>query len=136
MNTFARLCGVMTWLALALAPMVSFAEDPHLTKVVVERPGIGDLSSLLHVKKLSGSFRFDANATKVTLVCHFYKNGTKLDDAPQIKAVLQIQGGAGGHVRHSDCRRRLSATGRRAEESLPRDGRTGAGRHDAERQGG
>jgi hypothetical protein len=65
----------------------------QLIKVVVERPGIGDTSNLLHVKKLTGTFKFDSTVKKVTLVCEFYRKGEQLSGVPDVKATLQIPGG-------------------------------------------
>jgi hypothetical protein len=78
---------------LLLVSSTTLADDPQLIKVMVERPGIGDTSNLLHLKKLTGIFTFDSTVKKVTLVCEFYKKGEQLSDVPEVKATLQIPGG-------------------------------------------
>lgn len=84
----------LVWSALVFIPSFLFAEDPHLTEVTVERLGVGDTSHLLHIKKLTGTFRFGSKVKKATMVCEFYKKGKKLSDVPEVKATIQAFDGA------------------------------------------
>jgi hypothetical protein len=73
------------------------AEDPHLTQVNVERPTVGDISNVLQIKKLTGTFQFDSTVKKVTLVLEFYKNGEKLADMPNVAVTVDpVDGGDSG----------------------------------------
>jgi hypothetical protein len=95
-NLFAS-GNILIVLALVSVPPITFADYPHLTEVIIERPGVGDTSNLLHIKKLTGNFKFDSEVKKVTLVCEFYKNGQKLSDVPEVAATIDpADGGDSG----------------------------------------
>jgi hypothetical protein len=70
-------------------PVVSL-RAAELVNVTINRTEIGDLTNVLHIKKLTGSFEFDVPVRKVTLVCQYYKKRDQVEDAPELKATIKL----------------------------------------------